>query len=72
MSGSGRGGGVEEAPLALAEFARLVAAQFHDTADDHVVSLGDWGEPVAEGRRPRFQPTLRVTVGHFRRWAAEA
>lgn len=57
--------------LSLEAFARLVANLYRDKPDDHEITLGDWMPSPVDGRPLLFCGTLRVTVGHFRRWAPD-
>lgn len=48
---------------------RLVANLYRHHPDDHVLSIGDWSDEFFDP--PVFHASVQLTVGDFRRWAAE-
>ena len=56
----------------LPTFARLIANLYRKESDDHIISLGDWGQNY-DPQNPKsiFYPVAQFTVGDFRRWAPD-
>lgn len=60
----------DEYAMDAREFFELVARQYADKPDDHVLSLGDWREdPVLGAPHQEFNALMRLTLGEVRQMA---